>query len=162
MGTASQLPTEVLQRFTKSNPEYRGDETQSGAVVIATKVGSPCEVWSRGTHKGFSSSGTALEVLYQLFRAWANEESQYLPPGLLGKEDREIYLAEVSVSVADGTLEDALYELVEQVPGLGWSIKEERGLSVSPGGAKRGCSVGLFTGRSWMLTDWVIPNPQIK
>lgn len=156
------LPSEALTLFAASNPEYRGEEARAAAVLIASKQRTPCEAMSRRNRQDFVGNGSAFEVLYQIFRTWANDQGPYLPPGLLGNEDRETYLAEVSVNVANSTLEDALYALVEQVPGLGWSIKEERGMSFSPAGEQRGCSLGLFTGRSWLLMDWVVPDSQSK
>jgi hypothetical protein len=94
-----------------------------------------------------------LEVLYRIVRTWKNEGTAYAPPGLLGGEDRDSYLSPVSISVTDATFEETLQALVAQAPGLGWSIQERKGLA----GGRVQCSVGLFTGRSWMQTDWTLP-----
>ena len=146
----AELPAEALQAFTETHRDYRIDRTAFDGLVIARRSGGPCVAVARSRVRTFVEGGSAFEILYRLHRTWSDDTSPYVTPGLLGNEDRDLYLAPVSISVADGTLENALNEVVQQVPGLGWSIRDENG--------GQACSLGLFTGRSWVQAlDWTVP-----
>ncbi|MGH9349880.1 MAG: hypothetical protein ACRD26_21730 [Vicinamibacterales bacterium] len=66
-----------------------------------------------------------------------------------------MYRTELAIDLVDATLAEALNSIVEQVPGLGWGVREARTESAERGQARvTGCHLALFDGNSWLETSW--------
>ncbi|MCL4848685.1 MAG: hypothetical protein KJ066_19225 [Acidobacteria bacterium] len=149
----------ILASFEVRHPEYRVTRTESGGVLIAPSEAGSCAAFATSRRRSLTTSGKAHEVLYRIFRTWADETGPYVPPGLVGTgsvdSDPWPYTALVSLALEDASLLSALMALIEQAPGLGWAI-EERAWSAaeSPRTAPGlGCNIALFRGQSWLVTS---------
>jgi hypothetical protein len=147
--------------FEARYSEYRVERTAQ-SIVIAPRKGGWCTAPLRSQRKSLTASGEAFEVLYRIVRTWTDDQTPYIPPGIVGSlgERPDTYRVRVAINVVNGSLEDALNEVVVQAPGLGWAVRE---VSHSSGNAKgagnkdaRGCNLALFDGAGWLETSWTL------
>lgn len=148
---------EALRVFTSKHSEHGIRRTRQGGVVITQRPPSRCMAASRQGVLSYSGSGSPLELLDRLVRTWNDDRAPSLPPGLIGGDDRDPYLAPVSITVTASTFEDALNALIQQRPGLGWAIQEKRRRAESADEIVE-CSVDLFTGQTWVTGQTWIPG----
>lgn len=88
-----------------------------------------------------------------------------MPPGIVGREGHrpDAYRMPVTVELTNSSLEHALNEVVRQVPGLGWAVRDVDLASTGQArqtadrpAAARGCNVALFDGVGWLETSWTL------
>lgn len=156
-------PEATIGAFEARHSEYRIERTGAG-VVIAPRTAGWCSRPLRSHLKSLSTSGEAFEVLYRVFRTWSDDQGPYVPPGIVGREDRrpDTYRLPVTVDLINSSLENALNEVVRQAPGLGWAVREvtlassEQGTSNSRPKTIPGCNVALLDGVGWLETSWTL------
>jgi hypothetical protein len=156
-------PTEVVldadaafRSFQAAHSNYAVRRSATGAVLIGPRAGTLCTTIAQ-SKASVSTTGAVFEVLYRIYRAWANERGREIPPGILGLSS--IYRTVVAVDVEDGSLQDALTAAVEQVPGVGWALREGRIRTTAGDGSPvdvPGCNLAMFDGRSWLQTSFTL------
>lgn len=151
----------ALLRFELNHPLYRVARKPFGGLTILPRASGWCAPVLQAKVPSFAATGPVFEVNYQLYRAWSRDQSQYVPPGLVGEgADPTRYRTVVAVDLLAPMLEEVLDAIVQQVAGLGWAIKEVRRPAPEVDATERdGCNLALFDGQSWADTSYTLFPP---
>lgn len=147
--------------FEARYPDYQVERSPQG-IVIVPREGGWCTQPLRSHLRSLAVTGEAFEVLYRIFRTWTDERGLYVPPGMVGRDSERshAYRTAVTINVTNSSLENALNELVVQIPGLGWAVRETSwkisDSNKSGDSAARGCNLALFEGVGWLDTSWTL------
>ena len=141
--------------FESRHPDFHAGLTAFGGVRIELSGASRCKAWLKGSRRPFNAEGEAFEVAYRAYRLWSGDAAPYVAPGLATKNDAPVasYRPHVSVTFTNATLEEALWEIGQQVPGLGWAVSETR-VQNATGTSDLGCNLAFFDEASWVDTSW--------
>jgi hypothetical protein len=147
------------------HPAYRVERTDRGAVLIAPRTEGWCTSFIRRERRSLTATGAAFEVLNRVYLAWSSESESGLPPGLVGsgRADPSRYQAPVAIQLVNATLEEALSAIVEQVPGLGWIVRETRVQVPTSDGRKvprLACNLAQFDGATSSVTTRTLVVPE--
>jgi hypothetical protein len=164
-GRANQDVEAAAAIFEARHPAYRVDRTDRGAVLIAPRTQGWCTSALRSERRTITTTGTAFEALFRVYRAWSGDTSHGDRPGLVGsgRADPSRYQAPVAIQLVDATLEETLNAIVEQVPGLGWIVRETRVQVPTQNGrtvSRLACNLAQFDGSSSGVTTWTLVLPE--
>jgi hypothetical protein len=160
--TAARDVSLAVRAFELHHQAYHAEATPSGGLVIVPRAPSWCTRVAQSRHS-VVTSGQAFEVLYRLYRIWSSDTTPEIPPGMIGSSD--LYRTVIALNTAEASLQDTLNAVVEQVPGLGWALRERYvALKQADGQVTQtpACELALFDSSSWLNTSWTLLAPSMR
>lgn len=157
----------VQGEFTRRHADLRWREA-GGTLVIEPREPGPCHRALAARLGVFNADGEAIPVVQRAVRRIRREPENGVPPGFVGgglggesawaESERaiELYRTPVAVRLPDPSVEELLTEIILQVPGLGWAVRETLWEPARGGGTvkRHRCIVELFTAGSWLATSY--------
>jgi hypothetical protein len=167
-GTASQGPPvalqEVIEQFLRKHSDYTLGRSD-WALVIRPRAQTFCNAAVDRVLLDASISDPAYIAFWKLARIVNPSGTPTGPPSVLrgggGRYDageQQHYDFHVALSLNRATLQEALSQIVSQVPGLVWVMRDERRKQQIVGTTERICRLSYFDAKDFLQTSYVFAN----
>jgi hypothetical protein len=165
-GTVGEVPLgppvpmqDVIDRFLQRHPQYTLGRS-AWAIVIRPRAETTCSSALARVLPNTSISDPVYVALWKLARLVNPAETPSVPPSVVcgggcDPNDQQAHSIPVLLTLNGMTLQEALSQLVTQVPGVVWLMRDERHELAPPETVEHVCKLSYFDGRHHIQTSYV-------
>ena len=145
----------AIASFNQSQPRYRAVVNDDGTVLVRPMNETFCTEVARRPGS-VTVTDDVFGVQASIYAAWSGQPRPGYSHALASDEE---FYRQVTVSVHEAPLSEALDAMVRQVPGLGWRLEEDiRPSRTDPRRTVRVCTLGLAVATGTTTTAWWITD----